>query len=368
MTDNCAALFAPFKAGSLDLPNRIVMAPMTRSHSPNGVPTQAMADYYRRRAENGVGLILSEGTGVRRPSALNDPNVPRFHGEDALRGWRRTLGEVHAAGGRMAPQLWHVGSMPHVRAEWISPEPVESPSGLVAPTMPLGRAMSESDIADTVSAFADAAEAAVELGFDAVEVHGAHGYLIDQFFWSGTNQRSDEFGGASLRERTRFAAEAMRAIRNRMPSDMPLILRISQFKQQDYDVRLAATPDELGDWLAPLVDAGVSMFHCSQRRFWEPEFEGSDLNLAGWVKKLTNVPTITVGSIGLAADVSTSYRGESSRPASLSEAVRRLERGDFDLVAIGRALLQDPAWSAKIETGRFNELMDFSPASMRMLT
>jgi len=344
------------------------MAPMTRAQSPLGVPTPAMADYYARRAAAGVGLIISEGTGVRRPSSLNEPNAPRFHGSDALEGWRRTLRGVHAAGGRMAPQIWHVGAMPHVRAEWASPDPLDSPSGLVSPDEPCGEPMTDSEIADTIKAFADAAAEAVALGFDAIEIHGAHGYLIDQFFWAGTNRRLDAYGGRDLTARTRFAVDVIRAMRTRMPNEMPLILRISQFKQQDYLVKLAADPNELERWLMPLAEAGVTIFHCSQRRFWEAEFEGSDLNLAGWVKRVTGRPTITVGSIGLARDVATAYQGERSPPAPLAEVIRRLERGDFDLVAIGRALLQDPNWAAKVASGLEADLMDFDPASMRVLT
>lgn len=268
----------------------------------------------------------------------------------------------------MAPQIWHVGAMPHVRAEWASPEPIDSPSGLVSPDKPCGRPMADHDIADCINAFADSATEAVALGFDAIEIHGAHGYLIDQFFWAGTNKRQDIYGGSDLPARTRFAIDVIRAMRSGMPGEMPLILRISQFKQQDYAVKLAADPQELERWLMPLAEAGVTIFHCSQRRFWEAEFEGSDLNLAGWVKRVTGRSTITVGSIGLARDVATAYQGEKSGPAPLVEVIRRLERGDFDLVAIGRALLQDPDWAAKIASGREIDLMDFDPASMRVLT
>ena len=104
-------LFRPFKLKGLNVPNRVVMAPMTRSFSPGGIPTEDVARYYRRRAEGAVGFIISEGTGVDRPASLNDPNVPRFHGEKELAGWRRVVDEVHAAGGLMAPQLWHVGAV-----------------------------------------------------------------------------------------------------------------------------------------------------------------------------------------------------------------------------------------------------------------
>jgi 2,4-dienoyl-CoA reductase-like NADH-dependent reductase (Old Yellow Enzyme family) len=361
------SLFSPFQIKSLKLPNRIVMAPMTRSFSPNGVPTGQVADYYQRRAEAGVSLIVSEGTVVNRPSASNDPNVPRFWGDDALPAWKKVIDAVHAVGGFMAPQLWHVGAVRNRRTDWVAPGPVDSPSGLSSPGKQFGEAMTDAAIADAIAAFARAAGAAKALAFDAVELHGAHGYLIDQFFWDGTNQRSDRYGGATLQERGRFAADILKAVRTEVGPDFPVIIRLSQWKQQDFAVRMATTPKQMEDWLRPLADAGADVFHCSQRRFWEPEFEGSDLNFAGWAKKLIGKPTITVGSVGLTGEFIAAFAGESSRPASLDELLRRLDRGDFDLVAVGRALINDPQWALKIRDGRHDELLDFSPASLATL-
>jgi 2,4-dienoyl-CoA reductase-like NADH-dependent reductase (Old Yellow Enzyme family) len=244
----------------------------------------------------------------------------------------------------------------------------ESPSGLNSPDQPFGKTMTDADIADTIAAFASAAADAKRLGFDAVELHGAHGYLIDQFFWKGTNRRTDRFGGVTIAERGRFAAEILRAVRAAVCSDFAIILRLSQWKQQDYTARLANTPAEMEEWLQPLVDAGADILHCSQRRFWEPEFDESDLNFAGWAKKLTGVPTITVGSVGLSGDFIGAFSGEASQAASLNELLRRLERGDFDLVAVGRALLQDPQWTVKIHQNRTADLMNFNPSALAMLT
>jgi 2,4-dienoyl-CoA reductase-like NADH-dependent reductase (Old Yellow Enzyme family) len=117
-------------------------------------------------------------------------------------------------------------------------------------------------------------------------------------------------------------------------------------------------------WLVPLAEAGVDIFHCSQRRFWEPEFIGSDLNFAGWAKKLTGKTTITVGSIGLSGDFLAAFQGETSTPSSLDELLRRFDRGDFDLVAVGRALLADAGWSRKIREGRSSELIGFSKEAL----
>ena len=361
------SLFSPFQFKSLKLPNRVVMAPMTRSFSPNGVPTPQVTEYYKRRAAAAVGLIISEGTVVNRPSAANDPNVPRFWGAEPLAAWKQVIDGVHAVGGVMAPQLWHVGAARNRRTEWVAPGPVDSPSGLSSPGKRFGEPMTDAAVADTIAAFARAAADAKALGFDAIELHGAHGYLIDQFFWDGTNERSDNYGGATLPERGRFAAEILRAVRAAVGPDYPVIIRLSQWKQQDFSVQMAKTPQEMEAWLRPLADAGADIFHCSQRRFWEPEFEGSDLNFAGWAKKLIGKPTITVGSVGLSGEFIAAFVGESSKPASLDELLRRLDRGDFDLVAVGRALINDPLWVQKVRDGRRDELLDFAPASLGTL-
>lgn len=362
------ALFQPYDFKGLKLPNRVVMAPMTRSQSPGGVATPEVAQYYARRAAAGVGLIVSEGAGVARPASLNDPDIPRFHGDKALAGWKGVIEQVHAAGGLMAPQLWHVGAVRSRRQDWAPDGPYDSPSGLSRPGHKFGEGMSDADIADAIDAFASAAASAQRLGFDAVELHGAHGYLIDQFFWEGTNERGDLFGGPSVGERANFAAEILKAVRRAVGPDFPVIIRLSQWKQQDFEAKIAPTPAHLTAWLEPLADAGADAFHCSQRRFWEPEFEGSDLNFAGWAKKLTGKTSITVGSVGLTGEFIASYGGEASKPASLDRLLVMLERGDFDLVAVGRALLQDAHWAQKVHEGRTDELMDFDRSAMAVLS
>jgi len=248
-------LFSPFSFKGLDLPNRIVMAPMTRSFSPGGVATDEVAAYYRRRAENQVGLIITEGTGVNRPASLNDPNVPRFHGEAELAAWKKVVDEVHAVGGKIAPQLWHVGAVRTRSETWTPPGPYDSPSGLSRPGKAFGAPMTDAEVADAIRAFADAAAAAKAIGFDAIELHGAHGYLIDQFFWEGTNVREDAYGGKDLPGRARFAADILRDVRKAVGPDYPVIIRVSQWKQQDYEVKLAQDPKALEAWLSPLVKA-----------------------------------------------------------------------------------------------------------------
>lgn len=356
---NAQALFKPFHFKSLNLKNRFVMAPMTRSFSPQGIPTRDVVNYYSRRATADVGLILSEGTVIDRPASSNDPDIPRFHGE-SLEAWSDVIDAVHEVGGKMAPQIWHMGVVPTHKSGWKPNGSFEGPSGLRKSDESLGVEMSETDIFKTIEAFAHAANEAKKLGFDAVEVHGAHGYLIDQFFWEGTNKRKDQYGGKTIGERTRFGVDVIKAIRTLVGPDFPIILRLSQWKGQDYAARNADTPGEMNSWLSPLVDAGVDIFHCSQRRFWETEFPDSDLNFAGWAKKLTGKPTITVGSVGLSDEFTRAFKGESANPESFDNLIERFERNEFDLVAVGRPLLTDPEWVLKIKEGRFDELKGFN--------
>ncbi len=343
------------------------MAPMTRSFSPGGVPTADVAAYYSRRAAAEVGLILSEGTVIDRVSSSNDPNIPHFYGDKALAGWKEVINSVHHAGGSMGPQIWHMGIMDNHQSGWLPSAPFEGPSDLNRPGFSNGVAMTPADIEEAIKAYGKAAAAAKRLGFDCVEVHGAHGYLIDQFFWQETNNRTDNYGGKTLAERTRFAMEVIKEVRKQVGADFTIILRLSQWKPADYTFQLAKTPQDMDSWLQPLVDAGVDIFHCSQRRFWEPEFEGSDLNFAGWAKKITGKPTITVGSVGLSGEFLAAFKGESSEPSSLEELMRRMDRGDFDLVAVGRPLLADSKWVQKIREERNAELKGFSRAALMQL-
>ncbi|WP_336959083.1 NADH:flavin oxidoreductase [Chryseobacterium contaminans] len=349
-----SSLFKPFQYKNLQLKNRIVMAPMTRAQSDNGVPTQKIADYYGRRAASEVGLILSEGTVINRPGSKNMQNIPDFYGNEALKGWKNVIDTVHQNEGKMGPQIWHVGDT-RMSEDY--------------PLLPMEKAstMTIEDIQDTIAQFAASAKSAKDLGFDCLEIHGAHGYLIDQFFWEVTNTRTDEYGGKTLKERSRFAVEVVKAIRAAVGEDFTIILRLSQWKQQDYKTRLAFTPNEMEEWLQPLKEAGVDIFHCSQRRFWEPEFEGSDLNFAGWAKKITGQPTITVGSVGLNGDFLNAFAGQGTEKKDLTELIKRLDNEEFDLVAVGRAILQDYQWVKKIKEGNTESLLDFSAESMGVL-
>lgn len=370
MDPKIAPLFEPFHGGGLSLSNRIAMSPMTRWKSPGQVPGPEVAAYYRRRAENDVGLIITEGTTVDHAVSSYSVRTPAFHGP-ALDGWRRVVGEVHEAGGKIVPQLWHVGIMRDPRTDDYPNRdlPSASPSGMFKPGgKQVFEPMSKAEIRDVIDSFARAAAAARELGFDGLEVHGAHGYIMDQFLWAELNRRDDEYGGDAV-QRTRFAVELVEAIRAAVGPGFPVILRISQWKQQDYAARLAETPELLKAIFQPIADAGVDIFHCSERRYWDVEFEGSPMNLAGWIKQLTGRSTITVGSVGLAGPMSVTDLGETTDVATdLTPLTRRVADGEFDIVAVGRALLVDPAWARKLKEGRLDELKPFTKDALASLS
>lgn len=357
--------------GNKSLQSRLAMAPMTRNFSPEGVPGENVAQYYRKRAENGVGLIITEGTAINHPAAVQSPNIPRFHGEDALHGWANVVNEVHEAGGKIIPQIWHVGAARRAGSLPNQDAPPVSPSGLTLRGRQIDKikALTEEEVSEMIHTYAEAAANAKRIGFDGVELHGAHGYLIDQFFWDLTNKRTDEYGG-NIEERTTFAADIVRACREKVGPDFPIVLRFSQWKGTDYEAKLANNSKELEQFLIPLAEAGVDIFHCSTRRIWEPEFEDEDpsLNLAGWTKKITNKPTIAVGSVGInRAYLSDQDNAHVTILDNLKKIDEQINAGVYDYVAVGRALLADPEWAVKLKNGQLDQVTHYTKESEKHL-
>lgn len=374
------SLFKSIQIGSLALANRFVMSPMTRSFSPGGIPTEAVAAYYRRRAEGECGLIVTEGIGIDHPAAIgsssiDDVDIPLIASEAEIAGWRRVVEEVHAVGGKIAPQLWHQGAMREDYSGYRRDVISSRPSGLWGPTdrkrSPLvtqelvdrvarpTRAMSEEDIADVIGAYASGARNAAAIGFDAIAIHGAHGYLIDTFLWGETNVRRDRWGG-DRKGRTAFAVEVIRAIRREIPSDMPIIFRFSQHKQQDFEARLGDTPGQLQEILGPISDAGVDVFDASTRHFDLPaRIDESNRTLAGWARHLTGKPSIAVGSVGLGSALYDSFReGRSPSAANLDRLAELFEAGEFDMIAVGRMMLTHPDFARRVRQGEPLESYD----------
>jgi N-ethylmaleimide reductase len=210
------ALFEPVRLGDLALPNRVVMAPMTRNRAVGTVPGERNARYYAQRA--GAGLIVTEATQVA-PRGIGYPDTAGMHSDAHVAGWRLVTDAVHAAGGRIALQLWHVGRISHPSfhggALPVAPSAVRPAGSAWTPNghqpFETPHALTGDEIHEVIAAYAAAARLAHQAGFDAVEVHGANGYLIDQFLHSGTNQRTDDWGGPPER-RIRFLVEVTRAV------------------------------------------------------------------------------------------------------------------------------------------------------------
>ena len=219
-------LFQPFQLGPITLANRVVMAPLTRSRAEAGnVPGPLTVEYYTQRAT--MGLIIAEATQVSA-TAQGYPNTPGLHTAEQVAGWRKVTDAVHAQGGKIFVQLWHVGRMSHTAYQPGEQAPV-APSAIAAKAKTFvpgqgmvdcstPRALETAEIAGVVNDFRTAARNAIDAGFDGVEIHGAHGYLIDAFLRDGSNQRTDQYGG-SIENRARFLLEVMTAVTAEIGAD-----------------------------------------------------------------------------------------------------------------------------------------------------
>ena len=262
------SLFEPVQLGPLHLPNRIVMAPLTRNRAPDAIPTPLMAEYYGQRAS--AGLIISEGTAITH-QGQGYADVPGLYGTEQLDAWRQVTKAVHAKGGRIFCQLWHVGRISHVDLQPGGQPPV-APSAITAKTktyliqggkgsfVPTSepRALDAEEIPGIVRDFRHAARNAISAGFDGVEVHGANGYLVDQFLRSSTNRRTDDYGG-SIENRARFLLEVMREVCEEVGRER-VGLRLSPITPA-HDI-VDDNPQKLYDYVArQLAPLGLAYLH-----------------------------------------------------------------------------------------------------------
>ena len=355
-------LLQPLQVRGLRLRNRFVMPGMQRYWCVDGAPDRRLREYYRRRVLGGTSLVISESCAVDHPSATKNSSFAQI-APGTREAWRACVAGVHEAGGAMFLQLWHQGAVNYGGDADSNPDFVAlSPSGIAHPGEPFGRAATLAELSSLKRAFVQGALDAAEVGADGVELHAAHGFLLDQFLWPGTNVRTDRYGGPSIAERATFVAEVAQAVREATGPGFVISVRISQWKESDYDARIVEEPSQLGQLVSVLRAAGADIFHVSTRRFWTPEWEGSDLGLAGWAKSFTDAAVIAVGSVGLDIDVMASLDGQEARPTGgsrIGELVRRFERGDFDLVSVGRSQIGDPEWIAKMTHHRVGDIRGF---------
>lgn len=361
-------LFTPFEHGTLKLRNRVVMAPMTRRRGDaNGCVTAESREYYRRRAAGEVGLIISEGTAIDSKHAYDTDTVPRLETDEQAEAWRKVVEAVHAEGGAFAPQLWHTG-----RAAWnpIGPSAAVMPARRDGTQRPPVRAMGDGDFAEVLDAFERSARYAKEIGADALEIHGAHGYLLDSFLSATTNERTDEYGG-SLENRMRFPLEVTRRVRAAVGPDYPILYRFSQWLMDDYREMKFLSPEDLKPWVEALRGAGVDIMHVSTRRSLDPAFSAeadpAQRSLAAWTQELSGCPTIAVGSVTVTRGMDeTRDEGGEATISDPGPAIEQIER-DVDLLAIGRALIANADWVKKVRDEGWQALVPYDAAMLERM-
>jgi 2,4-dienoyl-CoA reductase-like NADH-dependent reductase (Old Yellow Enzyme family)/thioredoxin reductase len=335
------ALLSPFSIKNMTVPNRAVLPPMgTGLANPDGTVSDALLAYMKRQAQGGVGLLISEITAIATNGLVLKKQLAAWD-DTFLPGLKQLAAVMHSGGGKAAMQLHHGGRESAYmlkKGMAIGPSPLPS---LIYGQPP--REMTLQDIEDIVAAYGSAAARARAAGFDAVEIHGAHGYLITQFLSAISNQRSDEFGG-DFKSRARFLFEVVRSVRKSVGDDFPVLLRISA---EEY-IKNGYTVDDVLTILPDLIGSGVDIVHASVGTHGSPagitsappEFDvGFNVWRAEKIKKAGPIPVIAVG------------RFNDPRPAN-----DVIARGEADLVAFGRQALCDPDYLLKARQGRYEDI------------
>ncbi|RCW75699.1 NADH:flavin oxidoreductase [Pseudorhodoferax soli] len=334
-------LSEPLALGRLQLANRLAVAPMTRvSASAQGLPTPHMADYYRGFAEGGFGLVITEGLYTDEDFSQGYLFQPGMANEAQQQAWRGIIAGVQAQGARMLAQLMHAGALsqgnPH-RVGTVGPSAVQ-PVGRQMPfyrgsgAYPLPAAMAPQEIDHAVQGFALSARRARQAGFDGVEIHGANGYLLDQFLSEGSNLREDGHGGA-LAGRLRLICEVAWAVRAAVGPDFVVGLRISQAKVNDFACKWRGGEAEARALFELLGRLPLDYLHTTEHMAWQPAF-GIGPSLAALAKRYAGLPVLANGGLH-----------DPARAAGM------LARGEADFVALGRGALTHPDWPRRVAQG-----------------
>ncbi|QPF75146.1 NADH:flavin oxidoreductase [Roseateles sp. DAIF2] len=353
------SLFAPLALGGMSLPNRLAVAPMTRiSASPEGLATPEMARYYRRFAAGGFGLVISEGIYTDQAWSQAYAGQPGLSDGPQAAAWRPVVQAVQAAGGRMVAQLMHAGALAQgnrFRADTVAPSalrPVGTQMGAYRGSGPYPepRAIGEAEIRAAIDGFADAARRAIEsTGFDGLEIHGANGYLLDQFLTGHSNRRGDGWGGASLEQRARLSLEVVDAVRRAVGPGVPLGLRLSQAKVNDFHHRWPEAEAGAARLFARLAEAGqLDYLHITEPEAWRPAFAEGGASLVQLARRhAPGLPVIANGGL--------------HEPAR----ARQLRADGAALIALGRGALANPDWPRRVAAGA--EPRPFDPALLAPL-
>jgi 2,4-dienoyl-CoA reductase-like NADH-dependent reductase (Old Yellow Enzyme family) len=343
-------LFSRFNIGRLELKNRIGLAPMTRtSAAEDGVPTEYMIRYYTRYAQGGFGLIITEGTYPDEAYSQGYSFQPGIANQVHINGWKKIVDSVHAAGAKIICQLMHAGALSqgniHKKTA-IGPSAVQPKGEKMgfyggAGAFDVPQEMSKEDIQQAIKGFAASAINAREAGFDGVEIHGANGYLLDQFLTDYTNKRTDEYGG-SVQNRVRLLEEVVRATREAVGPDYPVGIRISQGKVNDYTHKWAGGEADAEIIFSRLAQSGLDFLHVTEFQAYISAFDEGGPTLAALAKKWGKLPVLVNGSI-----------------ITPEQAEKLLQSGDVDVVTIGKAALANKDWANKAASGEVME--EFKP-------
>lgn len=334
------SLLAPVALGGLCLSNRLVVAPMTRvSATADGSPTPRMITYYRGFAEGGFGLIITEGTYTDEAFSQGYLHQPGLSGEAQVAGWREIVEAVHGAGGKIIAQLMHAGALsqgnPH-RAHTVGPSTV-APKGKQlafyrgAGPYPLPVEMSLVEIEETVVGFSNAALNAKRAGFDGIEVHGANGYLLDQFLTEDLNLRTDAYGG-DVGSRIALTAQVIAAVRRAVGLEFLVGVRISQAKVNDFEHRWSGGETDARIVFEAIAQAGADYVHTTEFEAWRPAFAEGGRSLAALAKLHSGLPVIANGSLH-----------------ETQHANEMVASGEADLVSLGRGALTHDDFPARLQ-------------------
>lgn len=340
---NTLSLFTPGSIGKLALKNRLVVAPMTRvTASGEGIASDRMKAYYEDFARGGFGLVISEGIYIDQAWSQTYAFQAGLTSPEQAAGWRTVTDAVHQQQGRIFAQIQHSGALSQgnaFRAGTVGPSAVR-PVGKQMTfyrgegEYPVPRELNEDEIKSIISSFADAASQAVfDAGFDGVEIHGANGYLLDQFFTDYTNQRTDRWGG-DIAGRLQLSLAVIEAVRQRVGEAVPVGIRISQGKVNDFFHKWVNGEDDARVVFTLLAESGIDYLHLTEYEAWQPAFPGNPLSLIELGRKYA--PQLTIMANGSLHDP--------------SRAQQVMAMG-AEFIALGRGALANHDWPARVAAG-----------------
>lgn len=342
-------LFETVKLGNVTLDNRIGVAPMTRtSATEEGLATEEMLSYYTKFARGGFGLVITEGVYTDDKYSQGYLNQPGIINSEQIQAWRKITDSIHQAGGKIFIQFMHAGAISQGNRfinETVGPSAVQPKGNKMKfyggeGPFSLPKPLSKEEITDVIQSFVKSAKHAKEAGFDGIEIHGANGYLLDQFLTDYTNQRNDEYGG-STENRVRLLVEISHAVREAVGQALTVGMRISQGKVNDYFHKWADREHDAEIIFGRLGQTGLDYIHVTEFEAWQPAFEDG-VTLVALAKKYSQLPIIANGSLH-----------------DLESAKSIIANKDADVITLGRGALANGDWVNKVRNGE--PLAEFNP-------